>query len=252
MGWCHEFGPQITSGCGTAMVAGAAACSCPTCGVTCEGRFIGCEAVWAAGPKAVGTRRRDNIDATHRPAAPSRAVARLSSPLRSRSIPNAGASTATPGAPVAAVAPPGQEIDEEAAPAAGLDQVRPRSHNQPEPLATPADRIAPVTAVASELPYFLHTLARHLERVQALVRQLSDAHQELDSRLSLLAVHDEDRFDDAAGFATELMVIRTELSVIKTELASLRSALGKVQGGSNWLAPAETLAKLGETAPPAS
>lgn len=52
MGLCLEFGPQIRPGCGHAMVAGEDACSCPQCGVVCGGRFAGCSAVWAAGPRS--------------------------------------------------------------------------------------------------------------------------------------------------------------------------------------------------------
>jgi hypothetical protein len=53
MGWCHEFGAQIETGCDHPMVAGEAACHCDQCGVICEGKFAGCEAVWAAGPREV-------------------------------------------------------------------------------------------------------------------------------------------------------------------------------------------------------
>lgn len=51
MGWCPEFGAQITEGCGDAMVAGADRCTCAACGTDCPGRFAGCEAVWAHGPR---------------------------------------------------------------------------------------------------------------------------------------------------------------------------------------------------------
>lgn len=39
------------------MVAGASSCSCPECGVICTGKFPGCSAVWAAGPRQVTLRR---------------------------------------------------------------------------------------------------------------------------------------------------------------------------------------------------
>lgn len=35
------------------MVAGESSCRCSTCGAVCEGRFAGCPAVWAAGPREV-------------------------------------------------------------------------------------------------------------------------------------------------------------------------------------------------------
>ncbi len=56
MGWCHEFGPQLSPDCGHPMIAGEAACSCPECGLVCSGKFSGCEAVWQAGPKFVEPR----------------------------------------------------------------------------------------------------------------------------------------------------------------------------------------------------
>ena len=57
MGWCQAFGPQIQAGCDHSMVAGSKSCSCPECGVLCPGRFAGCGAVWAAGPRHVDMRR---------------------------------------------------------------------------------------------------------------------------------------------------------------------------------------------------
>ncbi len=53
MGLCHEFGSQINAGCDHPMRAGASACSCPECGVVCQGLFDGCADVWARGPRPV-------------------------------------------------------------------------------------------------------------------------------------------------------------------------------------------------------
>ena len=39
------------------MVADAKSCKCATCGVVCTGRFSGCAAVWAAGPRKVNAMR---------------------------------------------------------------------------------------------------------------------------------------------------------------------------------------------------
>ena len=39
------------------MVADATSCKCATCGVVCTGRFSGCAAVWAAGPRKVNAVR---------------------------------------------------------------------------------------------------------------------------------------------------------------------------------------------------
>src|SRR5436305_1908857 len=53
MGWCHEFGPDISETCNHPMTAGEDHCFCSVCGVTCQGRFAGCVGVWARGPKEV-------------------------------------------------------------------------------------------------------------------------------------------------------------------------------------------------------
>ncbi|HEX3622114.1 MAG TPA: hypothetical protein VHT97_07350 [Acidimicrobiales bacterium] len=53
MGRCHEFGSQIREGCGHPMRAGERACSCPECGVVCQGLFDGCPDVWARGPRPI-------------------------------------------------------------------------------------------------------------------------------------------------------------------------------------------------------
>ena len=53
MGLCHEFGSQINAGCDHPMRAGASACSCPDCGVVCQGLFDGCADVSARGPRPV-------------------------------------------------------------------------------------------------------------------------------------------------------------------------------------------------------
>jgi len=47
MGWCHEFGCQITTGCNHPMEAGASACSCAVCDTVCAGKFSGCPEVFA-------------------------------------------------------------------------------------------------------------------------------------------------------------------------------------------------------------
>lgn len=241
MGWCHEFGPQITPGCGVPMEAGSDACSCVACGVTCTGRFVGCKAVWAAGPKTVSIRREFHDTGTREPAAQAHGVTRLESPLRPRSTDSGD------GAGADRLDSPGRTA-REMQPVAGRERVAPREQNGPDRAPASTDRALPGGVVPRELRYFLHTLSRHLERVQSLVRQLGEAQEGLDSRLSLVAAHDDDRFDEAASFATELMVIKTELTVIKAELSNLRTALGETQDASGWLAPGETLAQLGETA----
>lgn len=62
MGWCHEFGPQITAGCGHPMLAGRDMCTCSVCGVACTGRFAGCEAVWARGPQVLPPHALDRVN----------------------------------------------------------------------------------------------------------------------------------------------------------------------------------------------
>ena len=59
MGWCHEFGPQIAETCEHPMTAHSDHCECTVCGTVCTGRFAGCGAVWARGPREV------SIDAPH-------------------------------------------------------------------------------------------------------------------------------------------------------------------------------------------
>jgi hypothetical protein len=79
MGWCHEFGPEIRSGCNHPMVAGSGECHCDACGAYCEGRFKGCQAVWARGgtppvvisPPAPSSIERPPVDATPADAGPS-------------------------------------------------------------------------------------------------------------------------------------------------------------------------------------
>ncbi|MDQ3306194.1 MAG: hypothetical protein M3535_09495, partial [Actinomycetota bacterium] len=56
MGWCHEFGPQITANCDHPMVAGPDACHCQQCGTDCKGKFAGCVDVWARGPRSITVR----------------------------------------------------------------------------------------------------------------------------------------------------------------------------------------------------
>ena len=46
------------------MVAGAHSCSCPSCGITCEGRFATCSQVWARGPQPVNLGRNGRTDVT--------------------------------------------------------------------------------------------------------------------------------------------------------------------------------------------
>ncbi|HEX9992763.1 MAG TPA: hypothetical protein VGB14_07540 [Acidimicrobiales bacterium] len=69
MGWCHEFGVVVASGCSAPMVAGATSCACPECGTECHGRFASCTDVWAAGPRPVAVRRPESAAAPAQPAA---------------------------------------------------------------------------------------------------------------------------------------------------------------------------------------
>ncbi len=57
MGWCHEFGCQITTGCNHPMKAGGSACTCTMCETVCRGKFSGCPEVFARSvPVAVPSR----------------------------------------------------------------------------------------------------------------------------------------------------------------------------------------------------
>lgn len=108
MGWCHEFGAEIETGCGHPMVAGSTACSCAECGTLCKGRFEGgCEAVWARGPR---------LDAPGRPA--NYAAKAMFEPTAGGVAPATGASERGTGAAAAHSTPavvyratPGPEAD---------------------------------------------------------------------------------------------------------------------------------------------
>jgi DNA-binding SARP family transcriptional activator len=58
MGWCHEFGCQITSGCNHPMQAGATACTCAVCDTVCTGRFSACPEVWGRSIEVAAPRAR--------------------------------------------------------------------------------------------------------------------------------------------------------------------------------------------------
>lgn len=74
MGWCHEFGCQITSGCNHPMKAGAAACTCTMCDTVCRGKFSGCPEVFARSvPMAAPSRPAQPAQAAQ-PAQPAQAV----------------------------------------------------------------------------------------------------------------------------------------------------------------------------------
>ncbi len=85
MGWCHEFGPQIAETCEHPMTAHSDHCECTVCGTVCTGRFAGCGAVWARGPREVsvsaphfgrsGASREGDGDRWRLPLAPPRATA---------------------------------------------------------------------------------------------------------------------------------------------------------------------------------
>jgi len=77
VGWCSEFGVEITA-CDHPMIARADACACEVCGARCEGRFDGCPAVWAKGPVQVELVRRQRGKVTSNGSRPGDAT-RLSS-----------------------------------------------------------------------------------------------------------------------------------------------------------------------------
>ncbi len=71
MGWCHEFGCQITSGCNHPMKAGQASCTCTVCETVCTGKFSGCPEVFA---------RSVPVAAPSRPSQPTATPARAAQP----------------------------------------------------------------------------------------------------------------------------------------------------------------------------
>jgi hypothetical protein len=97
MGWCFEFGPSITD-CDHPMQATSDSCTCSVCGTVCRGRFKGCAAVWAAGPRSPASLK---------------AQSRPSSRLPLRSAPPAGRSAPTPEARPEIVVASAQSADQE-------------------------------------------------------------------------------------------------------------------------------------------
>jgi hypothetical protein len=114
MGWCHEFGPQIAETCEHPMTAHSDHCECTVCGTVCTGRFAGCGAVWARGPRevAVNAPRLGRENGGSDPFAPKPtqpADERWQLPLETSStLPPAPVVAAEPAppAPAAPVAPP--------------------------------------------------------------------------------------------------------------------------------------------------
>ena len=81
MGWCHEFGCQITSGCNHPMKAGASACTCTICETVCTGKFSGCPEVFARSvPLAAPSRPTPQPAPPPRPQAPAPAHAAATHP----------------------------------------------------------------------------------------------------------------------------------------------------------------------------
>src|SRR3954469_10556287 len=67
MGWCHEFGPDISDDCHHPMTAGESRCFCEVCGITRPGRFAGCSEVWLRGPKDTSLIARRQVATNRKP-----------------------------------------------------------------------------------------------------------------------------------------------------------------------------------------
>lgn len=184
------------------MTAGATSCSCTVCGTVCTGRFAGCAAVWARGPREVAVdaphftrseitlqtsesenRWRLPLDSLNRPAAPMRAAA--AAPAEEAAPSN--------GARRHAVAEPAHEHETVFA-LADDDHERDHDHEPTGPLEAPD--ITARFAVAQ--------LAELNERVEAIAQIATDAtgaglekvHAELRRLTSLREV---DLTEQAAG-----------------------------------------------------
>ncbi|MDQ6726892.1 MAG: hypothetical protein M3066_12105 [Actinomycetota bacterium] len=97
MGWCHEFGCQITSGCNHPMEAGATACTCAVCDTVCTGRFTACPEVWGRSIQVAAPRARPESSrpVTNRPANDPLDIPAPSVPSPSAPVPAAPANLMT-------------------------------------------------------------------------------------------------------------------------------------------------------------
>lgn len=111
MGWCHEFGCQITSGCNHPMKAGASACSCGMCDTVCAGKFSGCPEVFARSVSVAAPAPGPNSRMTS-PTAPSGKNGPMTNggPVSDSHRGNEGRALATPSS-AAAASPPQARSD---------------------------------------------------------------------------------------------------------------------------------------------
>jgi hypothetical protein len=167
MGRCHEFGSQIREGCGHPMRAGERACSCPECGVVCQGQFDGCPGVWARGPRPIAITVAPAIEAP-----------------RVRALAAGPEPAASPPAPAATVNGNGSTGNH-----AGNAGYAP----PPPPRAEPGHSGGSRTEILQwfenafdELRNELHALASTVARQQAMVAELLDS-REAELRVVMVA-----------------------------------------------------------------
>jgi hypothetical protein len=167
MGWCHEFGPQIAETCEHPMTAHSDHCECTVCGTVCTGRFAGCGAVWARGPRevAVNAPHLGRAEPSRDPFASKADADRWRLPLES---PATARASFLP--PLEPIAPPQQQTEPE-----------PEPESEPEAPVVVAEEPAPAEPLPVPAPPAFDTpdvTARYavaqLEELNARVAELTD------------------------------------------------------------------------------
>lgn len=147
------------------MRAGEASCSCPQCGVVCEGRYNGCSDVWARGPQPVGLISAD-------------ALASAPSENRSTTRPLTPLPPSGPAAPAIAVVGSG------ASPAIGLPAPTPAQLGAAlaelrSELRTVVDRLSSQQATMGEWRAAIDAQVAQLSTLAAVPQQLAETAREL-------------------------------------------------------------------------
>jgi hypothetical protein len=229
MGWCHEFGPQIAETCEHPMTAHSDRCECTVCGTVCTGRFAGCGAVWARGPRevAVNAPHLGRAGTPRDPFAPKSEADRWRLPLEAaatatRSALNLPSETAPPITPEPTPVVIEATIEPELLPEPEPEPA-PEPEPEPEPERAPAFEPPDVTA-----RYALAQLEVLNERVSGLT---DDTMARTEAALDRVA--------------TELERLRTQREIDYTEQAA--GIFGAVQTGADALAEfSKTVAELSD------
>ncbi len=230
------------------MVAGATSCSCAICGTVCTGRFTGCNAVWARGPKEVA------VDAPHFAAATQKARLEVTPPengdrWRLPLEPMRGGFGTSAPAPAPAAAPK-PEPQPEPAPVAvaatpvAAEVATTNGHGADGPLEFEAPDVTARYVVAQ-----LTELNEHLAALTAIATEKSDTtlekvHHELRRITSMREV---DLTEQAAGIFSAVQagaaalddfatVVNNVTMDLRTILQESLAAIGGTNGLAAWVA----------------